>query len=335
MDTTLGQFDLSDLHNDLGPYLYFRAHERRGDGHLVKRDLKHAVTRDVLPERAVIVRTVDAGHCVDVLAEVDDTVVLLRTWKQAADVWVTAADEAVARAVAAEVEARAVTQPVEGRIEVRFTADDSATRYVDVDVPTWAQVQGHYSPAVHAALSELVAHRHAASEARRLMLWHGEPGTGKTTAIRALLHSWQEWTEAVVVTDPESLLSSGKYLRRVMLDSDDGDKWQVVVLEDAESLLHKSGGKGMAKLLNLCDGLLGQGLRCLFLITTNEPLQAVHPALVRPGRCLSRIEFDRLPASQAAGLLSRPVDRDMTLAEVMAAKPLTVAQEPVAVGQYL
>ncbi|MCU1601956.1 MAG: putative family ATPase [Frankiales bacterium] len=335
MDTILGQFDLSDLHNDLGPYLYFRAHERRGDAHLVKRDLKHAVTRDVLPDRAVLVRTVDNGPCVDVLAEVDDTVVLLRTWKQAADVWVTAHDEPTARAVASEIEARAFKQPAQGRIELRFTSDDSSTRYVEVDVPTWTQVEGHYSPAVHTALNGLVAHRHSTAEARRLMLWHGEPGTGKTTAIRALLHAWQEWTEAVVVTDPESLLSSGKYLRRVMLDANDDHKWQVVVLEDAESLLHKTGGKGMAKLLNLCDGLLGQGLRCLFLITTNEPLQAVHPALVRPGRCLSRVEFDRLPASQAAGLLGRPVDRGMTLAEVMAAKPVTVVQEPVAVGQYL
>ena len=40
-------------------------------------------------------------------------------------------------------------------------------------------------------------------------------------------------------------------------------------------------------------------------------------------------------ARQAARLLGRPVDRDMTLAEVMTAKPLSVVQEPVAVGQYL
>ena len=59
--------------------------------------------------------------------------------------------------------------------------------------------------------------------------------------------------------------------------------------------------------------------------TTNEPLQVVHPALVRPGRCLANVEFGPLPASQAARLLGRPVDRDLTLAEVMAAKPVTVA----------
>ena len=336
MDTILGQFDLSSLDDDLGPYLFLRAHERRGDGHLVKRDLKHAVTRAVLPDRAVITRTIDAGACVDLLAEVDDTTVLLRTWKSAADVWVTARDQETAVRVAAEVEARITPPAVNGlRIETRFTSGDTGTRYLDLDVRPWAGIEHLYAPDVVSALGPLMTHSHAADEARRLLLWHGEPGTGKTTAIRSLMHAWREWSDAIVVTDPDELLTSGKYLRRLVLDNDSDDRWQLMVLEDAETLLHKGGGKGMAKLLNLCDGLLGQGLRCLFLITTNEPLQAVHPALVRPGRCLSRVEFGRLPAQQASGLLGRPVDRDMTLAEVMAAKPLTVVQEPVAVGQYL
>jgi hypothetical protein len=302
----------------------------------VKRDLKHAVTRAVLPDRAIITRTIDAGPCVDLLADVDDTTVLLRTWKSAADVWVTARDQETAVRVAAEVESRITAPPGDGtRIGTRFTSGDSGTRYLELDVRPWAEVEHLYAPDVHAALHPLMGHSHAADEARRLLLWHGEPGTGKTTAIRSLLHAWRGWADAIVVTDPDELLSSGKYLRRVMLDGDDEDRWQLLVLEDAEALLQKGGGKGMAKLLNLCDGLLGQGLRCLFLITTNEPLQAVHPALVRPGRCLSRVEFGRLPASRASSLLGRPVDRDLTLAEVMAAKPLTIVQEPVTVGQYL
>ena len=41
-----------------------------------------------------------------------------------------------------------------------------------------------------------------------------------------------------------------------------------------------------------------RGQRCLFPITTNEPLAAVHLALVRPRRCLARVEFGGFPASR-------------------------------------
>ena len=101
------------------------------------------------------------------------------------------------------------------------------------------------------------------------------------------------------MTDPELLLKDGRYLRRPVLDHCDDrddeddedihgdrvDRWQLLVLEDAEALLRKGHrlAAAMSMLLNLTDGLLGQGLRCLFLITTNEPLAAVHPALVPAG----------------------------------------------------
>ncbi|MGB8652512.1 MAG: AAA family ATPase, partial [Mycobacteriales bacterium] len=204
-----------------------------------------------------------------------------------------------------------------------------------LDARPWPVVRGNYTDDVRDALDDLMTHTPDEQEARRLLLWHGAPGTGKTTAIRALLDAWREWADGVIVTDPERLLSDGKYLRRTVLDHDE-DTWQLIVLEDAETLLHKgNGGRGMATLLNLCDGLLGQGLRCLFLITTNEPLAAVHPALVRPGRCLSRLEFGPLPAAQASRLLGRPVAHAMSLAEALAVQPVSSVLEPTHVGQYL
>src|SRR5258708_30783938 len=58
-------------------------------------------------------------------------------------------------------------------------------------------------------------------------------------------------------------------------------------------------GQALAKLLNLCDGLLGQGQKLLFLITTNEEVQNLHPAIVRYGRCLTNLEFPEFSESEA------------------------------------
>ena len=40
----------------------------------------------------------------------------------------------------------------------------------------------------------------------QLILWYGEPGTGKTFGLRALAWQWREWCEFHYVTDPETFL---------------------------------------------------------------------------------------------------------------------------------
>ena len=62
-------------------------------------------------------------------------------------------------------------------------------------------------------------------------------------------------------------------------------------------------GQALSRLLNLSDGLIGQGRDILVAITTNEDLSSLHPAVTRPGRCLAQIEVGRLPQAQAAAWL--------------------------------
>lgn len=87
-------------------------------------------------------------------------------------------------------------------------------------------------------------------------------------------------------------------------------EWRLVILEDSGELFgadaKSKAGQGLSRLLNAADGMLGQGAKTLFLITTNEPVGSFHPAIVRPGRCAARVEFHPLPAEQArAWLLAR------------------------------
>ena len=64
----------------------------------------------------------------------------------------------------------------------------------------------------------------------------------------------------------------------VLLDDDDDDSgWRLLILEDTGELLALDAryqtGQGLSRLLNVVDGLIGQGLRVVVLVTTNEPLR--------------------------------------------------------------
>jgi hypothetical protein len=92
--------------------------------------------------------------------------------------------------------------------------------------------------------------------------------------------------------------------------------------------------------LNVTDGVLARGTRVLVLFTTNEERGRLHPAITRPGRCLSVIEFDAFSPEEASRWLSgRPVPGPMTLAELYQARSEpgqpVARRAQVSAGQYL
>ena len=96
---------------------------------------------------------------------------------------------------------------------------------------------------------------------------------------------------------------------------------RMLVIKDCDELLHAEAkarsGQALSRLLNLADRAVGQGQRLILCLTTNEPIHPLHPAFVRPGRCLAAIEVGRFTAGESrAWLTERGVAADVATRSV-------------------
>ena len=151
-----------------------------------------------------------------------------------------------------------------------------------------------------------------------LVLFHGKPGTGKTSYIRYLITNLNKNVIFLPPNMAASITDPG--LMSLMIDYPNS----VFVIEDAENIIidrNQNGDSAVSALLNLADGLLSDCLNIQIICSFNTDLSRVDNALMRKGRLIAKYEFKELEAKKAQALSKKlgfdtEINEPMTLAAV-------------------
>ena len=148
-----------------------------------------------------------------------------------------------------------------------------------------------------------------------LLLFYGDPGTGKSTMIK---HFIGEIPQKDFVFVDGSLLANVQQdkLMSYFLENQD----TVFIFEDCEKILlsrEHNYNPTMSILLNLTDGIISDVLNIKIICTFNTSLNNIDKALLRKGRLTMKYEFKKLDKEKVKKLLNDDtINQDMSLADI-------------------
>jgi SpoVK/Ycf46/Vps4 family AAA+-type ATPase len=167
---------------------------------------------------------------------------------------------------------------------------------------------------------EVILNRLNRPNDKGIILFHGVPGSGKTTYIKYLTRLI---TDKEILFIPPSMaesLSEPSIIPFLM-----EHKNSVLIVEDAERVISDREGNGssmgVSNILNLTDGILGDCLNIQVIATFNMKKEKIDQALLRKGRLIAEHKFDKLSIDETNTLLKHigkegVVTEPMTLADI-------------------
>lgn len=171
-----------------------------------------------------------------------------------------------------------------------------------------------------------------------LVLFHGIPGTGKSTYIRYLIHKVKKTVIFLPPRIAANLDSPG--MTSLLVENPNS----IFIIEDAEELIKSregNGGSSISMLLNLTDGMLGESIGIQVICTFNTHTNNIDKALLRKGRLIASYEFKELQSNKSKILLESLgtknyiTDGNMTLEDIYNVKEKGVkisASKPCPIG---
>ncbi len=153
-----------------------------------------------------------------------------------------------------------------------------------------------------------------------IILFHGEPGTGKTSYIKYLTKLVEDKEILFIPPSMAESLSEPSIIPFLM-----DHKNSILIIEDAERVIGdregNSSSMGVSNILNLTDGILGDCLGIQVIATFNMKREKIDSALLRKGRLIAEHKFDKLNTNDANNLIKHlggttQVSKPMTLADI-------------------
>ncbi len=152
-----------------------------------------------------------------------------------------------------------------------------------------------------------------------IILFHGEPGTGKTTYIKNLICRFKEKDFIFIQNDFVKDLLKPSFVTFLLQNKD-----SVLIIEDAEKVVvsrdHFSDASVVSTILQLTDGLFSDFLNIKIICTFNTNIDRIDKALLRKGRMIAKYDFAALSPEKTAALAKKlghqGVTGSLTLADI-------------------
>lgn len=131
-----------------------------------------------------------------------------------------------------------------------------------------------------------------------IIMFHGEPGTGKSTFIKYIIQKHDEKNFIILNSDILSYMSDSTFIGFLL-----SNKNAIYIIEDAEKLIESrksyTSSNVLSSFLNLSDGLTANAIKSKFICTFNENVSNIDAAVMRKGRLKLKFEFKKLCVEKA------------------------------------